>query len=131
MNRLTTLAISIIVLATSTSVDVFGASGSDYWPSWRGQDCTGISEKGNPPLTWSETENIKWKVKLTGDGSNSSPIVWEDKIFFQTAVKTDMKGKAAPSATSGNSRGRRGPGGGRPPLGWGGSPLARWIRSQT
>jgi outer membrane protein assembly factor BamB len=74
----------------------------------------GISEKGNPPLTWSETENIKWKVKLTGDGSNSSPIIWEDKIFFQTAVKIDVKGKAALSATSGNSGRRRGPGGSPP-----------------
>ncbi|NQT02633.1 MAG: PQQ-like beta-propeller repeat protein [Planctomycetes bacterium] len=114
MNRLSTLAISIIFLAVPASVDVFGASGSDYWPTWRGRDRMGISEKGNPPLTWSETENIKWKVKLTGDGSNSSPIIWEDKIFFQTAVKTDVKGKAAPSATSGNSRRRRGPGGSPP-----------------
>jgi len=95
MNRFSTLAISIIFLAAPVSENAFGASGSDYWPSWRGQDNMGISEKGNPPLTWSETENIKWKVKLTGDGSNSSPIIWEDKIFFQTAVKTDVKGKAA------------------------------------
>ncbi|MDT8300437.1 MAG: PQQ-binding-like beta-propeller repeat protein [Sedimentisphaerales bacterium] len=114
MNRLSTLAIIIIVLATSASVDVFGASGSDYWPSWRGHGNTGISQKGNPPLTWSETENIKWKVKLTGDESNSSPIIWQDKIFFQTAVKTDVKGKAAPSAASGNSGRRRGPGGSPP-----------------
>jgi outer membrane protein assembly factor BamB len=114
MNRLSNLAISIMFLTALASVDVFGASGSDYWPTWRGQNRMGISEKGNPPLTWSETENIKWKVKLTGDGSNSSPIIWQDKIFFQTAVKTDVKGKAAPSATSGNSRRRRGPGGSPP-----------------
>ncbi|MCP4263709.1 MAG: PQQ-binding-like beta-propeller repeat protein [Planctomycetes bacterium] len=114
MNRSSTLAIIIIFLVSPTSVDVFGASGSDYWPSWRGQDCTGIYEKGNPPLTWSETENIKWKVKLTGDGSNSSPIIWEDKIFFQTAIKTDVKGKAAPSNSGGRSGRRRGPGGSPP-----------------
>jgi outer membrane protein assembly factor BamB len=114
MNRLSTLAISIIFLIASASVDVFGAPGSDYWPSWRGQDTTGVSNKGNPPLKWSETENIKWKVKLTGDGSNSSPIIWEDKIFFQAAVKTDVKGNAAPSDTRGRSRRRRGPGGAPP-----------------
>ena len=114
MNRLSTLAISIIFLAAPVSMDVFGASGSDYWPSWRGHDCTGISEKGNPPLTWSESENIKWKVKLTGDGSISSPIIWEDKIFFQTAVKTDVKGKPATSGTGGRSGRRRGPGGSPP-----------------
>jgi len=114
MNRLSTLAISIIFLAAPASEEVLGASGSDYWPSWRGQDSMGISEKGNPPLTWSETENIKWKVKLAGDGSNSSPIIWEDKIFFQTAVKTEVKGKAAPSNTGGSSGGRRGPDGSPP-----------------
>jgi outer membrane protein assembly factor BamB len=68
----------------------------------------GISPQGNPPTTWSETENIKWKVELTGDGSNSSPIVWEDKIFFQTAVKTDVRGR---SGTTANSGPRRGPAG--------------------
>ncbi|MHC4216771.1 MAG: outer membrane protein assembly factor BamB family protein, partial [Planctomycetota bacterium] len=43
--------------------------------------------------TWSETENIKWKVKLPGQGS-SSPVIWGDKIFFQTAIETDKKGSA-------------------------------------
>ena len=118
MKRLSTLTITIIFLAAPASVDVLGASDSDYWPSWRGQDTMGISEKGNPPLTWSETENIKWKVKMTGDGSNSSPIIWEDKIFFQTAVKTDVRGQPAPTPsppeTGGRSRSRRGPGGSRP-----------------
>ncbi len=116
MNRLTTLLISIIFLAAPISENALGASGSDYWPSWRGQNCTGISEKGNPPVTWSETKNIKWKVKLTGDESNSSPIIWGNKIFFQTAVKTDVKAKAspAPSDTGGRSDRRRGPGGSPP-----------------
>lgn len=56
------------------------------WPTWRGPDIMGISPDGTPPLTWSETENIKWKVALEGDGSNSSPVIWGDKLFFQTAV---------------------------------------------
>jgi outer membrane protein assembly factor BamB len=116
MNRSTTFVISIIFLAAPISENALGASGSDYWPSWRGQNCTGISEKGNPPVTWSETKNIKWKVKLTGDESNSSPIIWGNKIFFQTAVETDVKAKAspAPSDTGGRSGRRRGPGGSPP-----------------
>jgi outer membrane protein assembly factor BamB len=59
------------------------------WPAWRGPEFTGVAPDCNPPTVWSETQNIKWKVKLTGDGSDGSPIVWKDKIFFQTAVKTD------------------------------------------
>jgi len=114
MKRLSALAIGIVFLVVPASNEVFGADGSDYWPTWRGHESAGISKKGNPPLTWSETENTKWKVRLTGDGSNSSPIIWEDRIFFQTAIKTDVKGKPASSAANVNSRGRRGPGG-RPP----------------
>jgi len=75
----------------------------------------GISPKGNPPSKWSETENIKWKVKLTGDGSNSSPVIWGDKIFFQTAVKTDKKAGTEPEpAKEGEGGGRRRPGGKKP-----------------
>jgi outer membrane protein assembly factor BamB len=96
------------------SSNVFGDSADDYWPTWRGPNCRGISPEGNPPLTWSETENIKWKVKLTGDTSNSSPIIWKDKIFFQTAIKTDKQEKSeVPSASEGGRR-RRGPGGAPP-----------------
>lgn len=114
MKRLSTLAIGIIFLLAPASNEVFGAEGSDYWPAWRGQDSTGVSKKGDPPITWSETEHIKWKVELTGDGSNSSPIIWEDRIFFQTAIKTDKKGKPASSDTGGDSGGKRRFGGAPP-----------------
>jgi ribosomal protein S11 len=68
----------------------YADSGSSYWPTWRGPKATGVGDNANPPVTWSETQNIKWKVKLTGEGA-SSPIVWGNKIFFQAAVKTDKK----------------------------------------
>jgi outer membrane protein assembly factor BamB len=104
----------MIMLLALINNNVYGDSGDDYWPAWRGPNNNGVSTKGNPPLTWSETENIKWKVKLTGDASNSSPIIWEDKIFFQTAIKTDKQGK--PEAPNTNEEGgrRRGPGGSPP-----------------
>ncbi|MHC4546418.1 MAG: outer membrane protein assembly factor BamB family protein [Planctomycetota bacterium] len=94
------ILLQVIAILTVTSADVCGDSNNDYWPTWRGPDCLGISPKGNPPLVWSESRNIKWKVKLTGDGSNSSPVVWKDKIFFQTAVKTDAKGQHNSSGES-------------------------------
>ncbi len=117
VNRLLALRIGIGFLIVLASVEVYGGSGIDYWPTWRGPDATGVAPNGNPPITWSETENIKWKVKLTGDGT-SSPIVWADRIFFQAAIKTDKKGTpAAPEAqNSGPSAGRRRPfHGGRAP----------------
>ena len=81
-----TVWIVIIVLMISTAI-VSGYEAAYNWPTWRGVDCKGISSDGNPPIQWSETENIKWKVELTGDHSNSTPIVWDNKIVFQTAVK--------------------------------------------
>ena len=83
------------------------------WPTWRGPDIMGISHDGTPPLTWSESENIKWKVALQGDPSNSSPIIWGDKLFFQIAIETDKQPESTPSpalAEGGNSqRGAHGP----------------------
>jgi outer membrane protein assembly factor BamB len=78
-------------LASWTGVSAYGESAGDYWPAWRGPDATGAARKGNPPVTWSETENVKWKVEVPGNGS-SSPVIWGDKIFLQTAIETDKKG---------------------------------------
>ena len=57
------------------------------WPWWRGPMRNGIaSSDQTPPLKWSETENVKWKVALPGVGT-STPIVWGDRVFLATAVK--------------------------------------------
>jgi len=96
MYKFTALTVIVGFLTALAPADVYAGSGSDYWPTWRGPSATGAAQKGNPPLTWSETENIKWKVKLPGQGS-SSPVIWGQKIFFQTAVKTDVKSSDASS----------------------------------
>ena len=63
---------------------------ADDWPSWRGPDSTGSSTSATPPTRWSETENVRWKVRLPGAGS-STPIVFGDRIYVTTAVETDSK----------------------------------------
>jgi outer membrane protein assembly factor BamB len=60
----------------------------DNWPHWRGPLATGVAPKSDPPIEWSEKKNIKWKAPLVGRGS-STPIVWGDRVFILTAVKTD------------------------------------------
>ncbi len=112
MDRFAVVTAFVCTCLTMASVGAFAASDGEYWPAWRGPDYTGVSPKGNPPVTWSKSENVKWKIKLTGDGSNSSPVIWGNKIFFQEAVRTNVQGKA--SALSDNSEGRRGPGGSPP-----------------
>src|SRR5580765_195334 len=66
---------------------------SRYWAQWRGPHATGVSPTANPPLEWSETKNIKWKVEIPGRGS-SSPIVWGDRVFVLTAVPVGVQGEA-------------------------------------
>lgn len=63
---------------------------NDNWPAWRGPLATGEAIKGNPPTSWSETENIKWKIPVPGKGL-SSPVIWEDQIFITSAVSLDKK----------------------------------------
>ncbi|UCG56991.1 MAG: PQQ-like beta-propeller repeat protein [Phycisphaerales bacterium] len=94
MTRLLALTVGIGLLATLASAGICADSASDYWPTWRGPDATGVAPNSNPPVTWSETQNIKWKAKLPGEGT-SSPIVWGERVFFQTAIKTDKIGTPA------------------------------------
>ena len=66
------------------------------WPQWRGPSMTGVSPTADPPVNWSETSNIKWKVKIPGQGL-ATPLVWGDKVFIQTAIKMP-KAKDSPDA---------------------------------
>jgi outer membrane protein assembly factor BamB len=60
-------------------------SAEKFWPQWRGPFATGVSKTATPPLQWSDTKNIKWKVEIPGRGS-ASPIVWNDRVYVLTAV---------------------------------------------
>ena len=69
------------------------------WPQWRGPLGTGVAVKGNPPIDFSETKNLKWKTEIPGKG-HATPIVWGGKIIVQTAVPTDEKIKVDESPAS-------------------------------
>jgi len=96
MTRMIRLPIIAIVTLVSFAGQAWAGSALDYWPAWRGPLGSGVSPAGNPPLTWSETQNIRWKVPVPGQGT-SSPIVWGDRIFFLTAIKTDRVGTPEPA----------------------------------
>lgn len=89
---------TVVVFATCTLIlnaDHHGAEDeqiSNYesnWHYWRGPHATGVAVDANPPTTWSETENVRWKVSIPGLG-HATPIIWEDKIFIQTAIEGEM-----------------------------------------
>lgn len=68
---------------------VLAAQESGDWPSWRGPLGTGEAVGADPPVTWSETENVTWKTALPGHGK-STPIVHGDRVFVLAAVPTRL-----------------------------------------
>ena len=72
--RKLTFLMACLVLTT-------GVRATEDWMRFRGPNGTGVVADGPPtPITWSETENLKWKVDLPGPGS-SSPIVVGQRVF--------------------------------------------------
>lgn len=61
---------------------------------------TGVAPHADPPLTWSETENVRWKVAVPGSGS-STPIVWKDLVFVVTAIPEPSAESVAPQSAAG------------------------------
>ena len=57
------------------------AADNGNWPQWRGPRGDGTTHGEKAPTTWSETKNLKWKLKLSGYGA-SSPIVWNDRVYL-------------------------------------------------
>jgi outer membrane protein assembly factor BamB len=67
-----------------------------FWPAWRGPAATGEAPTARPPLEWSETKNVRWKLAVPGRGQ-SSPVVWGDLVFLTTAVASDKPAAARPA----------------------------------
>ena len=65
---------------------VSAASAGDNWPQFRGPSADGHSDSTGLPLTWSDTENVRWKTAIDGRGW-SSPVVWGDQIWLTTATE--------------------------------------------
>ena len=58
------------------------------WPQWRGPLGTGSAPGAEPPLTWSESANVRWKTPIPGFGT-STPVVWNDLVFLLAAAPAD------------------------------------------
>ncbi len=68
------------------------AAGED-WPGYRGPTGMGLSSESDLPLTWDANgQNVLWKTplpatdwKAKSDHNQSSPIVWQDRVFITMA----------------------------------------------
>ncbi|HXU39684.1 MAG TPA: PQQ-binding-like beta-propeller repeat protein [Blastocatellia bacterium] len=70
---------------------------SGNWPSFRGQQASGIAERQNLPDRWDPKtgENILWRTPIPGL-AHSSPVVWGNTIFVTSAVSSDPKATFRP-----------------------------------
>ncbi len=57
---------------------------AEDWTEFRGPTGQGHSRERSLPVTWSETENVDWKVPIPGKGW-SSPVILENQIWLTTA----------------------------------------------
>ncbi len=83
------LAVLSCLLAFSALTDETGkgscAEPLRNWPEWRGPSANGVAPYANPPVHWSELNNLRWKIPLPGKG-HSTPIVFGDQVFLTAAV---------------------------------------------
>lgn len=83
------IGLSLLAAATLTVTGgrhAASAQAPPAWPQWRGPLATGEAPGGDPPVEWSETKNVRWKTAIPGEGA-STPIVWGDTVYLQTAVQ--------------------------------------------
>ncbi len=131
MVNLRAAAISVFLSLLTVPALFAESAAKDSWRQWRGPNNNGVAESDGP-LHFSDTENVKWRIKIPGKG-NSTPVIWGDTIFVTTAVPTEPIPEAAaggrggrPGGPGGPPRGARGPGGPGGP-GGGGFDFSRFL----
>ncbi len=82
-----------LVLALPVLAPAAAAEEAARWPWWRGPLGNGVSPDGDPPVRWSEKENVRFKVPIEGDGL-ATPAVWGDRIFVLSALSLDRADKS-------------------------------------
>ncbi len=87
------------------ALDTVADDSLENWAHWRGHHGNGSSTTATPPTTWSEDQNIKWKVAIPGRGSGS-PVVWGDQVFVVSAVGGDTPTRSAAKGKSGKGKGK-------------------------
>jgi outer membrane protein assembly factor BamB len=60
---------------------------ADNWPRFRGPNGTGVAADKGIPVEWDE-KSVLWKTAIPGVG-NSSPVVWGDRLFIQSATEKE------------------------------------------
>ena len=87
--RSTALGASKLLVALAIWTLPAAAAGPDAkgeWRQWRGPTNNGVAE-GDAPLSFSDTENVKWRVKIPGKG-HSTPVISGGTMYLTTSVES-------------------------------------------
>ena len=79
------LLLSVVVSASQLRAD-------DEWPQFRGPTGQGHAVASGLPMVWSETENIRWKTAIPGEG-HSSPVISGIAISERVSVGGSSVGR--------------------------------------
>ncbi len=61
------------------------------WPYWRGQNRNGVADPNQqPPLRWSDSQNVIWKTAIPGRGHGSATVLG-DQVFITAADSASQK----------------------------------------
>lgn len=72
--------VSAVIICTFAVI----AGADDSWPQFRGPRGDGVTDSKGLPVTWSETENVRWKTAIHGKAW-SSPVILGDQVWLTTA----------------------------------------------
>jgi outer membrane protein assembly factor BamB len=76
------------ILVLSLPLPVRGDDAAN-WPQFRGPSSDGVVRAEKLPSTWDTSHNVLWRVDLAGRGW-SSPVVWGDRVFITTVVRSEQ-----------------------------------------
>jgi outer membrane protein assembly factor BamB len=80
-----------IVQTSGGNPSPYSGESRQNWPGWRGGAAGGVSATDQSlPTQWSTTAGIRWTTAIQGEG-NSSPVVWDDRIFLTAARPVDSR----------------------------------------
>src|SRR4051812_7392025 len=70
------------IACVANAVELASASN---WPRFRGPNGTGVADAKTITVKWTPSD-ILWKKEIPGTG-NSSPVIWEGRVFVHSASK--------------------------------------------
>ena len=75
---------SLCVVLAMTVMTAVAAVAAEDWPQWRGPHLNGVSDETNLPVSWTNTENVAWKLAMPA-WTGATPIISGEHVFLNIA----------------------------------------------